>query len=348
MTAIPPMRPEPNRDHYGRYLIDGQAWTRATTVVGTLKDLNGLMEWKRRKVLAGVAANPQLLTQYRTELDEIADDKQNWRAAKEAKDALKNLCDLAADAAGANKGSKAGTEAHTLTEYADAGRLDEVKHLATESELRDLQAYLAACEKASLVRPPEFIERIVINSTVQSAGTLDRLVYLPDGRLVVADVKSQQSVDFGFLEMCTQLAQYANADGMLDPDTGDLEQMPEELDRSVGIVMHAPVGSGRCDIFLIDLEVGWEAARIAHRVRQLRKESKSYGRLYLPPAAAPAPRPVTELSSTRLLRLIADAGHPQALVGLWEDPAAKAIWTEQHTQAAKARKAQLAAEGVAA
>lgn len=334
---IPSMRPEPNRDHYGRYLLPGtdgrvRAWTRATTVVGTLKDLNGLIGWKRRKVAEGLAANPGLLGSV-PELAAQIEAAPDWRAARDAKAAFDALCDQAADAAGANKGSTAGTQAHTLTEYADAGRLDEVRHLATESELADLQAYLDACEVARIVRPAEYIERIVVNSQVDSAGTLDRLVRLPDGRLVVADVKSQQSVDFGFMEICCQLAQYANADGMLTED-GELEPLPADLDRSVGVVMHAPVGKRRCDLYEIDLEIGWEAAQIAHRVRQLRKESKLFGRPYTPPA-------VDHTTEDQDLYLIQHASHPDALVGLWRDLSARGCWSELHTQAAAARKAEL-------
>lgn len=347
MSTIPSMRPEPSRDHNGRYLLpgpDGQtrAWTRATTLVGALKDLNGLIDWKRRKVAEGLAVNPQLLKAVPAMAAQI-EAAEDWRQAKEAKAAFNALCDQAADAAGANKGSVAGTQAHTLTEYADAGRLAEVIDLATDSELADLRAYLDACDRAGVIRPVEYIERIVINSVVDSAGTLDRLVDVRalcprcGGTLRVADVKSQQSVDFGFMEICAQLAQYANADGMVNPDTGVLEPMPEALCRCTGIVMHAPVGSAICDIYQIDLQVGWEAAQIAHRVRQLRKESMTFGRLYAPPAD------VAPLPGGQAMYLVQHAGHVDALKALWRDLARRGQWTNDLTTAAAARKAELLA-----
>lgn len=335
MSPIPSMRPEPARDAYGRYLIGGRAYTRATTVVGTLKDLNGLIGWKRRKVAEGLAAKPELLKSVPEMAAAIEACGSDWRSAREAKAVFDSLCDEAADVAGANRGSVAGTQAHTLTEYADAGRLDEVRHLATESELRDLQAYLDACDEHGIERPPQYIERIVINTQVDSAGTLDRLVRLRDGRLVVADVKSQQSVDFGFMEICAQLAQYANADGMLHPDTGELEPMPADLDKTRGIVMHAPVGSGRCDIYEIDLVSGWHAALdVAHELRQLRKRSKVLGWRYTPPRQEPG---------DRTLFLIRNAPHVDALKALYRDVHARGAWTDEYTQAAAARKAQLVA-----
>lgn len=341
MNKIPGMRPEPQRDRYGRYVLQGpdgvtRSWTRATTVVGALKDLNGLIGWKRRKVAEGLAVNPGLLRAV-PELAAQIEAAENWRAAKDAKATLDALCDEAASAAGADKGSEAGTQAHTLTEYADAGRLDEVCHLASEQELADLQAYLDCMDSAGILRPAEYIERIVVCSATDSAGTFDRLVYLPDGRLVVADVKSQKSVDFGFMEICCQLAQYANADGMIDDATGELVPLPAELDKTTGLVMHVPVGEARCDLYEIDLTAGWDAAITAHKVRQLRALSKSLGRPYTPVPATASSDPALDQD----LYLIRNATHPDALTALWRDLSARGCWSELHTETARARKAEL-------
>lgn len=336
MNKIPSMRPEPDRDRYGRYVLpdaNGRkvAWTRATTVVGALKDLNGLIGWKRRKVAEGLAVAPELLGRI-PDLAAAIEAAADWRDARDAKQALDALCDEAAHAAGADAGSETGTQAHTLTEYADAGRLDEVRHLASESELADLAAYMNTCDQAGIVRPEKWIERIVVNSTTESAGTFDRLVRLADGRLVVADVKSQQSVDFGWLEICCQLAQYANADGMVDPVSGVLEPMPSDLDKTTGLVMHVPVGAARCDLYEIDLTVGWQAAQVAAEVRRLRARSKTLGWPYVARPIAP---------TTHELQLISSAGHPDALTALWRDLSSRGLWTEEHTRAAAARKAEL-------
>lgn len=340
-TPIPSMRPEPDRDGYGRYRLPDpttgrtRSWTRATTVVGALKDLNGLIGWKRRKVAEGLAARPELLTAIPDIAAQIEAAGDDWRAAKDAKAAFDALCDEAATAAGADKGSDAGTQAHTLTEYADAGRLDEVRHLATESELADLNAYTVSMDAAGILRPAEYIERIVICSATDSAGTLDRLVRMPDGRLLVADVKSQQSIDFGFMEICCQLAQYANADGMFTDD-GRLEPMPADLDKTTGLVMHVPVGKATCDLYEIDLIEGWQAAKTAHQVRTLRSRSKAMGRRF-------TPLTTDNTSVDQDLYLIRNATHPDALVALWRDLSARGCWTDLHTQTAAARKAQLAA-----
>jgi hypothetical protein len=55
--------------------------------------------------------------------------------------------------------------------------------------------------------------------------------------------------------------------------------------------------------------------------------------------AEPAGPPPTR--SETLLRLIADAQHPDALLALWREAKAEGIWTDAHTSAAAKRKAKL-------
>lgn len=338
IVKIPSMRPEPERDRYGRYVLPDptsgrkESWTRATTLKDALKDKEGLIGWKQRMAAVGLARTPHLGQHVLDLHEEILSYGKDWRAARDAKEALKGVLDELHHAAGGDEGSERGTQAHTLTEYADAGRLDEVRHLATESELADLQAYLDCCDEAGIVRPAQWIERVVLNLRVRSAGTFDRLVYLADGRLVCADVKSQDNFDFGFLDAAAQMGQYVNADAMWNDETREWEPIPAELDRKIGIIMHVPVGKATCTLYEVDLVEGWEAARIAFDVRLKRSASKVVGQPYIPRPQAPG---------DRVLTLIRSAGHPDALAALWRDLKARGEWTAEHTQAAAARKAQL-------
>jgi len=339
LVKIPSMRPEPERDRYGRYVLPDpatgrrQSWTRATTLKDALKDKEGLIGWKQRMAAVGLAKLPDLGEQVLQLHEQIEACGEDWRAAKEPKEALKGILAELHHAAGGDEGSERGTQAHTLTEYADAGRLDEVRHLATESELADLQAYLDCCDAAGIVRPPEWIERIVVNLEVGSAGTFDRLVYLPDGRLVCADVKSQQDFSFGFLDATAQMGQYVNADAMWDDETKSWVPLPAELDKKTGIIMHVPVGKATCELYEVDLEEGWESAQVAYQVREKRSRSKVMGWPYTPPKSAP--------QGDQFMQLIRSAGHPDALVALWRDLDGRGLWTPEHTKAAAARKAQL-------
>jgi hypothetical protein len=350
LPIIPSMRPEPARDAYGRYLlpnVDNQssrrAYTRATTVAHTLSDEHLLTQWKRRMVAIGISRDPDLVrTAYELGcgLDAVADD---WRAAKELKKELDGLCDSAATLAGADCGSSLGTLLHTITEYLDAGRMAEINDLIPEELWPDVAAYEATMNAAGIRCPVEWIERICVNSTIGSAGTWDRLLQLPDGRLVIGDLKTQKTVDFGWLEIAIQLAEYAYADALFDPEAGTLGHMPDGIDRRTAIVMHLPVGSAKCTLWEIDIVRGWRYAKLAAEVRAARKDSKALGQVYQ--ATRPA-RIAAEPSSEPgdpLLYLIRNATHTDALTGLWRN-AGPGEWTEAHTTAAAARKAELLAE----
>lgn len=337
---IPSMRPEPARDSKGLYILPDPAgeglrsWTRATTIAHALDDTFTLTQWQRRMVLTGAAMKPDLLANVPDLAQEMEQAGDNWRQARELRQELDSLCDQAADSAGANQGSKWGTAMHTITEYDDAGRFEEIAHLVPDAMLQELRAYRTAMSAARLQCPAEFIERVVVNSRIDSAGTFDRLIRMPDGRLVVGDLKTQASVDFGWLSIAIQLAEYAQADAMYDEATKSLVPLPSDLDRSVGIVMHLPRKKASCAIYQIDLEAGWQAAMAAHEVRQWRARSKAMGRPFTVPSA-----PVGD----RVLTLIRSAGHPDALTALWRDLDPQGQWTEVHTQAAVTRKAELLA-----
>lgn len=339
---IPSMRPEPARDDRGHYIlpdpVDGlsRSWARATTIAHTLDDDFHLTQWKRRMVLQGAATQPDLLTSVPDLTAALAEAGDDWRTARDIKRELDALCDAAAGAAGANDGSKLGTLLHTITEYDDAGRIQEIDHLIPEALIPDLKAYRRAMDTAGIERPAEWIERITVCSAVEAAGTFDRLLLMPrpcvtcGKKLRIGDLKTQKTVDFGFLSIAIQLSEYANADAMLDDESGQLIPMPDDLCRCSGVVMHLPVGKATCVLYEIDLIAGWDAALAAHTVREFRSRSKALGRVYTP-RSAPA--------GDQLTYLIRSAGHPDALTALWRDQ--RAVWTDEHTKAAAARKAQL-------
>lgn len=334
MTTIPPMRPEPARDRWGRYLLadprtgETRGWTRATTLAHTLSDAYALHQWRRRKVAEGLAGRPDLLSRagaLAAELDQVVGD---WRAERPLKVELDALCDEAARAAGAESGSEVGTALHALAEYADAGRLGEVD--VPPALAGDLGAYLAGMDAAGIERPPEWIERVCVTFQTATAGTFDRLVWVPGrDRLVVADLKTQKTVDFGFLEPAIQLAQYAYSDCVQDPVSGELVAMPP-VDREVALLLHLPVGKARLTIYEVDLTEGWAAAVHAAETRGYRERARSIGWPWSGP----------RVDASRLLDLIGTAVMPEALDALWR--AHREVWTGEHTQAASARKSELA------
>lgn len=331
---IPPLRPEPERNHWGQYklpnLKDGKVrgWSRATTIARTLSDEHALTMWKRRMVVQGLAVKTHLLQTVPSMVNNLQSEDEVL--VTQAKNDLNKVADAAAQAAGADDGARLGTLLHLITEYADFGRLAEIEHLIPEVLRPDLYAYLATLDGAGIARPTEFIERIVVNSEVDSAGTLDRLVTVNGGPLMVGDLKTQKTMDFGFLEVAVQLAQYAYADALWDEDFRRLVPMPE-LDKETAIVFHLPVGKARCTLIEVDLVSGWKAALLAHEVREVRRKTKQMGR----------PLEV-ETPVSHLLNLVRSAPHVESLTALWS--AHRRVWNEELTEAARIRKGELTTE----
>lgn len=324
---IPSMRPEPKRADDGSYILPdpvtgrARSWQRATTLAHIPADSYHLDRWKLRNVALGLKARPELL-------DRVPDKPPTGKAGK---DGLNDLVEEAWEAAGANDGSAAGTDLHSLTEWADAGRLGELDvSEVPASMLDDLVAYQDALADAGIEVLPELIERVVVNTAVGTGGTFDRVYRLPDSRLVIGDLKTQKTVRFGWLEIAIQLAEYAYADAMLGDD-GELEDMPD-VDRTIGLVVHLPAGRAEASLWEVDLVEGWEAALLAARTREFRRASRGMGWPY-----RPVSRRLAAARRDQLGYLIDQAPTPEALRGLWDGAEA---WQQHHTEAAKAKKAR--------
>jgi hypothetical protein len=313
-------RPEPERDRYGRYLLPDletgrkRSWTRTTTLAKAISETGALEKWKLRTALKGIANAKHLLdvvefTDDRTELDAVAEK--------------------ALQAGGAGVRAELGTELHSLTEQVDEGSLRLSDVPAEHRE--DVRAYVFALAEAGIEVVPAYIERIVVNTIVDVAGTFDRIVRIPDGRLVIADLKTGSDLSYGWDEIEAQLAIYATAAGMYDPEAEVYEALPP-VDQHEGLVFHLPVGSGRCTIHPADLENGWRYARVAYVARAAR------GRRRLPNPIDP-----TALRAAgALMDAIGTAGTRAELEALWS--AQHTAWTPRHIEAARTRAAELPKE----
>lgn len=250
------------RDRWGRPLIvppnggEPVAYTRVSTMAKALDDLNQLMAWKGRKVAEGLLRRPDLITRVAGAMAN-GDPDTDWPTKK----ALNVICEEAMEAAGASKGRSAGTGFHSLTEAIDKG--DEPLFVSEADQVR-LDAYRVATEGIEWLD----IECFVVCDVVQAAGTFDRLGRLPDGRVVVMDLKSGKSEPDYPLPTTTQIAIYANGH-RYDPQTGDRTPLHPDLDTSAGVLIHLPP-SGGCALYELDLSLGWEAAQLAASVRKLR------------------------------------------------------------------------------
>jgi hypothetical protein len=250
---------EPRRDRWGRYLLpdpvtgEERAWTRATTLANTLSDPWGLVDWKLRMAVKGVATR---------------DDLRALAAALPLDTGKKQLNEVAQDAieyAGGSSGRNMGTALHEWTAQWDR---DEAPEVPPPWD-RDLMAYDAALGRHGIKVWPDAVEQIVCLPDLGVAGTLDRIVHWPPEGYI-ADVKTGADLSYSWLEIAVQLALYANAPWIWNERAEEWEAKGA-VNTTQGLVMHLPVGQARCDLFWVDLEIGWEAVTLAVDVREWRK-----------------------------------------------------------------------------
>jgi hypothetical protein len=279
-----PVETQIKRDRWGRYVIPDpltgkeRSWTRATTLANTLADRFGLEQWAKRNVVLGIGARQDLYAQAASLRPEDKADLNRIVAEAEAAASSKSSANL-------------GTALHRFTERIDRGEQVE----APEPWDRDLAAYREAMDLAGLMVYPEWIERVLVVPELGVAGTCDRLCrdlnFWPYPR--IADLKTGQDVvRYGMTEIALQLAIYANATHWFDPGTGKVHKIEETVDQAVAMVIHLPVGQGRCTLYAVDIEAGWEAVQLAMGVREWRKRKD------LAEVVMPALRAVPPLEAT--------------------------------------------------
>lgn len=256
---------EPRRDQWGRYLLPHpetgveQAWTRATTVAGTLSDRWALEQWGLRNTVYGMGQRPDLYA--------LASS-----VGLEEKEALTRIVTQAQEAAHASSSANLGTALHRLTERVDSGEILDVP----EAWRSDVDAYCQTLADHSVKILPEYIERIVVIPQVGVAGTFDRLVEI-NGELMVADLKTgKHAVTFGMGEIAAQLALYSRATHMTrmaTPGTDSTfygyDKMPP-VSQTQALVIWLPVGQAHCELHLVDINLGWFAVELALQVRDWR------------------------------------------------------------------------------
>lgn len=290
---FPQVRPEVPRDRFTRYLLPipgdesrERAFTRATTVAGSIDDKYNVGRWRERLIAEGFRAEPQLLES----IDLMADDR-------ERRDALQSAADEAFLAAGGGDAAARGTQLHTCTELVDTGiwTVDDVP----EEYRKEVAAYRAALDKYGITVQPDSVERILYHATGDIVGTADRIpVTMPDGTALVADVKSGRDLSYSWGSISMQLSIYADSDAMAewDPETNTYTWTGVPVvNKDYALVFHVPVDQGRCDVHLLDLRPGRMAVDLALDVREYRRKKGmarplSVGQYGLPEAKKTAPK----------------------------------------------------------
>lgn len=223
-------------------------YSRVSTFAKALSDGAGLAAWKMRMAYTGLSQYPQLL------------------GASERSDIDLRLSE-AMDLAGANDAANMGTALHGLTEFIDmeSGPLSPDDWSLSPVVWDALDRYV---EVTKDLEPLE-CEQFVVNDEFRVAGTFDRAYRLPDGRVVIGDIKTG-----GMLRMqehAVQLFLYASAQ-RYDVKTG--ARHPLEVDQELGLIVWVPADPAAGDARLVgvDLNAGRELALLAQRVRASRTQ----------------------------------------------------------------------------
>lgn len=256
---------EPPRDQHGRYLLPDlrggktSGRTRATTIAKALDDGYHLSLWAQRQAVFGLSRRRDLLA-----LVDACPDP----STPDGKATLNDVVERAKDTVQSGGGASYGTALHAFTERMVTEGGAALSTIPAEYH-GDLLAYREKLTEYGFREFPRMLERTVFNCGVNSAGTFDRIIMMPDGTLAIADLKTQKTMEFGGLAVAIQLAIYANADAIYDFETGRYEPMPN-VSKDKAYVLHLPVGQKTCTVYEIDIRIGWVAALEAVRVRELR------------------------------------------------------------------------------
>lgn len=223
------------RGHW--YKIDGQKVDGVTTLISQGLPKPALPYWSARTVAEYVADN----------LDQVAGMAHMGRASIVA--ALKEVPWTARDAAAVR-----GTEVHALAERLIHGEeVDVPEHLAGH-----IESYVKFLDEWK--PEPVIVEAPVGHRRWRYAGTLDMVVRLPDGRTVIADIKTAASGVWP--ETAYQLAAYRYAEVYLDPEGREQPMVPVDAGYAIWVRADGydviPVECGE-RVFKDFLHIAWVA-----------------------------------------------------------------------------------------
>jgi len=333
---------KPPRDRSGRPLLiprgmsisdDNRVpYTRASGLADVLEEFGFLWKWKMRGLAKGLADSMDLIRLVAAEdyTTGFAEDEQANRAAGRRID---EVIERALDRSGTDAKADYGTAIHARTEPGNTGVDPD------EKQARDVASCWALWEKLGVTHLGT--EVFTACDELRSAGTFDHLSYVPGYGIVVTDKKTSSKAKASY---DVQLGGYSRSD-VYDKDTDErltLEEYieslgwdPSLLNRSVGIIWW--VKNGKTEARYLDLDNGFRWAKVAADIRDNRR-----------PQAERVARNVTkgiaevaEQQRSSLMYQIENAPDEQALLRIWNHPAAQSIWTEAHTAAAVARKGSL-------
>jgi len=303
-------------------------YTRASSLADYISDHRYVHRWEMRYLCKAMGQNPDLAELAAVETYYTGSDEPVRSDKSASGRRLDAIIARALDRAKISQKADRGTAIHAATEPGNREPVPE-----------SLRPDVVGFKQAIVDAGGEILQTEVFTACdeVQSAGTFDHLVRFPRLGVVILDKKTgnEQPHEFG-----VQFSVYAHAD-VYNPRTH--ERMPlDDLDPQLGpgvggvrqdVAIAAMIKGGRTRFVEIDIEKGWQGAKVAAAARD-----------YVEDRDLSADATQRMLKDAREVRgIIADhlarATTPERLEQLWQDH--RALWTDEHTQIAKARKAYL-------
>lgn len=328
MTLVTP-GPSIPRDRWGKPLVvppnGGKpvAYFRCTSYIDVLDDKFNLQKWMQRMVALGLASRPDLLL--------------SVQAHRDDKRTLDKVCEEAREAAAASAAATTGTALHALTELVDRG---DTLPVLPPAAMASLDAYAQATKDLKYTH----IEQFTVQDKLKIGGTPDRI-----GDKIY-DLKTG-SIEWGALKIAMQLAVYAHS---VTYDVASHKRSPHGASLTEGVVIHLPAvedaTEARCDLYAVNLELGWQAVMTAVDVREKRRYK--FGDLMHPLGQAKpvAEKPEVTVNSTIAAAAsktrtpaeqVAQASTRQELEALWVGFTRMGQWDDNLTALAAKRAAEV-------
>lgn len=265
------------RDRWGRPLIEQesgspQAYTRATTMAGTLEDLNGLIAWKQAVTAIGVTRSKSIQA------------SMSFLSYDEDKGKVKALVEKAFALGGGEDKADIGTAFHSLVEM-----YHRDIHPQPGVELPDgfgesLEAYKSFVADWGMKAAAS--ELTIVEDQNRVAGTADLLVTfdrdmetpfgtITAGDAIIADVKTGSVSDYSGMKMGMQLAAYSHGKPY-DAAKGVRLQWPTRIATWVGLILKVDLEAHTVEPWWLDLKSAFELIPLAVQVRDARKAGRSF------------------------------------------------------------------------
>lgn len=271
--------------------LNGHLYERPSDISGNLDTKENLSPYHQTQAVVGLmmdsAHGGSLAMQFKALVSEHG--LYTWERAKgDAKDLLSQARAKGGEEMKSGRGSGFHRYAHLVDIYGASWR-DDI--MLPEKPLEPwLQCYYEAMQKFEVLDDECFIvvddlDNPGSDDDVRCAGNFDRLlrakedivvkkqVVIPEGMVVIGDIKSGASDPDWAMKPTIQVALYAHG-VRYDQETGRRWPIHPDLSQTIGVLIHVPVnglGDPCCDIYPLDLEEGWRLAKISADITQARK-----------------------------------------------------------------------------